>query len=148
MTDNNQAMPTAQSQTPAEAVTEAKSTPKPRPELLALCVGLEKLTDKELSELDEVITPRVADLMAKAFGPEFLEILGPLYLADEATDAKGAKEATDKLASSHANANKASSSMNVKQLRSLIADPRYWRDRDPQFISNIEAGFQQLYPTR
>lgn len=32
-------------------------------------------------------------------------------------------------------------------LRSMIDDPRYWRDRDPTFIAKVTAGFRRLYPS-
>lgn len=31
-------------------------------------------------------------------------------------------------------------------LRQMMQDPRYWRDRDPGYVRQVEAGFQQLYP--
>ncbi|MCB1563471.1 MAG: hypothetical protein KDJ75_07850 [Alphaproteobacteria bacterium] len=32
-----------------------------------------------------------------------------------------------------------------KDLHSMMRDPRYWRDRDPAFISKVTEGFQTLY---
>ena len=32
------------------------------------------------------------------------------------------------------------------QLREMIKDPRYWRDRDPDFVNRVSEGFQKLYP--
>ena len=43
----------------------------------------ENLTEQELAELDEVITPRVASLFAKAFGEQMWDILAPLTEGDE-----------------------------------------------------------------
>ncbi|MBT5809152.1 MAG: hypothetical protein HOI19_02200 [Rhodospirillaceae bacterium] len=31
-------------------------------------------------------------------------------------------------------------------LRRMIADPRYWRDRDPALVRDVTQGFQRLYP--
>jgi len=31
-------------------------------------------------------------------------------------------------------------------LRQLMADPRYWRDKDPALVSQVRAGFNRLYP--
>ena len=31
-------------------------------------------------------------------------------------------------------------------LRSLMNDPRYWRDHDPSVIAKVQDGFQRLYP--
>ena len=42
----------------------------------------EHLTEQELAELDEVITPRVASLFAKAFGEKMWDILAPLIDGD------------------------------------------------------------------
>jgi len=32
------------------------------------------------------------------------------------------------------------------QLHTMMKDPRYWRDRDPDFIDRVANGFQELYP--
>jgi len=34
------------------------------------------------------------------------------------------------------------------ELRTLMRDPRYWRDRDPTVIARVTEGFQRLYPGR
>lgn len=34
------------------------------------------------------------------------------------------------------------------ELRALMRDPRYWRDRDPAVIARVTDGFQRLYPSR
>jgi len=31
-------------------------------------------------------------------------------------------------------------------LRELIRDPRYWRDRDPEIVQRVTAGYRSLYP--
>jgi hypothetical protein len=31
-------------------------------------------------------------------------------------------------------------------LRELIRDPRYWRDRDPEIVQKVTAGYRNLYP--
>ncbi len=41
--------------------------------------ALGNLTFAELDELDAAVTPRVAHLLAKAFGPEMAVLLAPLY---------------------------------------------------------------------
>lgn len=32
------------------------------------------------------------------------------------------------------------------ELKRMMADPRYWRDRDPSFVAQVREGFRQLYP--
>ena len=32
------------------------------------------------------------------------------------------------------------------ELRKLMRDPRYWRDRDPALLAKVAAGFERLYP--
>ncbi|AWK87584.1 capsid assembly protein [Azospirillum thermophilum] len=32
------------------------------------------------------------------------------------------------------------------ELRALMRDPRYWRDRDPAVVSKVTEGFRRLYP--
>jgi Phage T7 capsid assembly protein len=32
-------------------------------------------------------------------------------------------------------------------LRSLMRDPRYWRDRDPALVAKVTEGFKRLYPS-
>ncbi|WP_298374693.1 hypothetical protein [Azospirillum sp.] len=34
------------------------------------------------------------------------------------------------------------------ELRALMRDPRYWRERDPAVIARVTDGFQRLYPNR
>lgn len=34
------------------------------------------------------------------------------------------------------------------ELRTLMRDPRYWRDRDPAVIARVTDGFQRLYPSQ
>ncbi len=41
--------------------------------------ALGNLTFDELNELDHAVTPRIAHLLAKAFGPEMAVLLAPLY---------------------------------------------------------------------
>ena len=31
------------------------------------------------------------------------------------------------------------------QLTEMVRDPRYWRQRDPEFIARVTAGFKRLY---
>lgn len=31
-------------------------------------------------------------------------------------------------------------------LKRMMADPRYWRDREPTYVSQVREGFRQLYP--
>jgi len=33
-----------------------------------------------------------------------------------------------------------------REVHAMIRDPRYWRDRDPDFVARVSAGFRQLYP--
>lgn len=33
----------------------------------------------------------------------------------------------------------------VAALHKMIADPRYWKDRDPDFIAQVTAGFERVY---
>ena len=32
-----------------------------------------------------------------------------------------------------------------QQLREMMNDPRYWKDRDPHFIQEVTEGYQQIY---
>lgn len=36
--------------------------------------------------------------------------------------------------------------LSESKLREMMQDPRYWRDKDPAFVKQVEAGFQRLYP--
>jgi len=31
------------------------------------------------------------------------------------------------------------------QLRRMMQDPRYWRDRDPAFVGEVTRGFERLF---
>ncbi|NMM45868.1 hypothetical protein HH303_15330 [Rhodospirillaceae bacterium KN72] len=37
--------------------------------------------------------------------------------------------------------------LSEQQLKRLMMDPRYWRDRDPSLVGKVQSGFRQLYPT-
>ncbi len=39
----------------------------------------------------------------------------------------------------------ASSNLSDSDLRSMMRDPKYWRDRDPEYVRKIESGFKKLY---
>lgn len=90
----------------------------------AIASGLQALGPEELAELDRIITPRAAVLLAKAFGPEFADLLGPLTENDDPAEKAAAEE----------------------ELRALMRDPRYWRDRDPAVLNRVSEGFKRLYP--
>ncbi len=34
---------------------------------------------------------------------------------------------------------------NEKELQSMMRDPKYWRDRDPAYVSKVTEGFQKMY---
>lgn len=36
-------------------------------------------------------------------------------------------------------------SLGDNELRLMMKNPKYWRDRDPEYIRNIENGFKKLY---
>ena len=90
------------------------------------------LTDEELRELDDVVTPRVAELFVKAFGEQMWDILAPLTENDE-PDEDPFGPGTDQVAGE-------------SQLRDMMRDPRYWRDRDPGHVAKVAGGFSRLYP--
>jgi hypothetical protein len=35
---------------------------------------------------------------------------------------------------------------NETELRNMMQDPRYWRDRDPAYVARVRDGFKALYP--
>jgi hypothetical protein len=43
-------------------------------------------------------------------------------------------------------ANAPATSLDGAALVRMMRDPRYWRDRDPAFVAQVTAGFEQLYP--
>ncbi|MCP4394036.1 MAG: hypothetical protein GY804_07230 [Alphaproteobacteria bacterium] len=36
--------------------------------------------------------------------------------------------------------------LNEESLRKMMQDPKYWRDKNPEYISKISEGFKRLYP--
>lgn len=42
--------------------------------------------------------------------------------------------------------NRAGGGEGESELRTLMRDPRYWRERDPAVIARVTEGFQRLYP--
>ena len=90
-----------------------------------LAMGLlSNLTDEERKLLEDVITPRSAQLLAKAFGPQFWVLLSPLLEDDSVEDRELAEG----------------------ELRDLMRDPRYWRDHDGDLVKRVTEGFRRLYP--
>lgn len=39
----------------------------------------------------------------------------------------------------------AASSMNENDLRGMMRDPKYWKEKDPSFVSKVTDGFKQIY---
>ena len=39
----------------------------------------------------------------------------------------------------------ASAGQSEQELREMMNDPRYWKDRDPHFVKQVTEGFQQIY---
>ncbi len=37
-------------------------------------------------------------------------------------------------------------SLTAVSLRKMMDNPKYWRDKDPEYIKRVQAGFKQLYP--
>ncbi len=85
---------------------------------------LSNLTDDERKLLEGIITPRSAQLLAKAFGPEFWSLLSPLLEDDSDEDRDRAED----------------------ELRNVMRDPRYWRDHDSELVRRVTDGFRRLYP--
>ena len=93
--------------------------------LAELAMGLlSNLTDGERKLLEAVITPESAQLLAKAFGPQFWSLLSPLLQDDSVEDREKSEE----------------------ELRNLMRDPRYWRDHDGELVRRVTDGFRRLYP--
>ena len=80
----------------------------------------------------------MAELFAQAFGGQMWDILAPLVEDDDREFAPGQPDAVD-AAGGNAGATEA-------ELRELMRDPRYWRDRDPAFVAKVAAGFERLFP--
>ncbi len=91
--------------------------------------GLQRLSPSEVAYLDEVVTEDVRALFVKAFGPEMHDILRPLVENDDHPGAEGPVPSEG-------------------DLRKRMRDPRYWRDRDPEFMDSVSRGFERLYPER
>ncbi len=94
MTDNTQSN---QTDTP-------KPGPKPGPKsgvnydpnfVPAFRAGMNRLSRAEVDYLDSIITPEVAFLLTKAFGPDMGVVLWPLISNDVANDANDANDVND-----------------------------------------------------
>jgi hypothetical protein len=33
-------------------------------------------------------------------------------------------------------------------LKRMMKDPRYWKDRDPSYVAQVREGFRALYPEK
>ena len=38
-------------------------------------------------------------------------------------------------------------SISEDSLKSIMRDPRYWRDREPAIVRQVQQGFETLYPS-
>lgn len=106
--------------------------------------NLKSLNPMELQELDEVITPRAAELLSKAFGPGIFELLAPLTEDDHLDEEADTAEMNDLPDTSSFSSENGVGSENG--LRRMMRDPRYWKERDPTYIQKVTQGFQSLYP--
>ncbi|MCB2055467.1 MAG: hypothetical protein KDE35_14645 [Geminicoccaceae bacterium] len=78
---------------------------------------------------DSRLRPEIADVLGSSFEGvcalyEMMKRQEPELLADGTGDSLAVSQA---------------------QLNQMIADPRYWRDRDPDFVSRVTDGFRRLY---
>ena len=39
----------------------------------------------------------------------------------------------------------ATENLSDDMLRNMMRDPKYWRDKDPEYVRKIENGFKKLY---
>ncbi|WP_420549042.1 hypothetical protein [Curvivirga sp.] len=109
--------------------------------------NLKSLNPMELQELDEIITPRAAELLSKAFGHGIYELLVPLTEDDENLEPhEEAHRDMEFYKEKHTGPQAASGS--EEALRKMMRDPRYWRERDPEMIEKVTKGFGRLYPTQ
>lgn len=106
--------------------------------------NLKALNAMELQELDEIITPRSAELLAKAFGNEIYDLLAPLTENDEP---ELGEEAHDNEFSEPRYFEDEKESGSENGLRKMMRDPRYWRERDPETVRKVTKGFKNLYPS-
>ena len=52
-------------------------TPEPIDHVANIRQALANLTPEEMQELDSLLTPRLVELLVKAFGPEMRQLFGP-----------------------------------------------------------------------
>ncbi|MEQ8602530.1 MAG: hypothetical protein RIB45_04365 [Marivibrio sp.] len=114
--------------------------------LSAIAEGLLTLSPAERHELDRIITPRVASLLSKAFGPEFYTMLRPLTENDGPDGLPTTPGPADPRAAGEPMADPtAGRHPDEESLRRLMRDPRYWRDKDPAVVDQVSQGFRRLY---
>ncbi|WP_135079862.1 hypothetical protein [Terasakiella sp. SH-1] len=80
---------------------------------------------------------------AQKFGPDALEAMGCSYdgvmtLYDMMNKGEGEP--------SMARVHDAHGLRSEDDVRKLMRDPRYWRDRDPMIVEQVRNGFRRLYP--
>lgn len=142
---------TPASETPETAASREAAEPRPAgapgdavDTVAVIADGLTRLSRAELQELDRIVTPRAAELFAKAFGPEIRELLGPLAGSDAAAPESGARGESRPAADGAPAGGDAPD--DEAALRALMRDPRYWRDKDPAVMDRVARGFARLYP--
>ncbi|MGI9462167.1 MAG: hypothetical protein ACR2NY_06315 [Alphaproteobacteria bacterium] len=119
--------------------------------VVVVATALQKLDEKELQDLGQTITPDIARLYEKAFGPAILHVLSSITPSDDEIDDndKPSAETDDKLDSADNDDGQKLSADEVaileKEIRGLMRDPRYWREHDPQQLAKVAQAFEKLY---
>ena len=75
---------------------------------------------------------RVAWQLARFVNANMAAILAALRSERPAVDVQGAADV-------------GADALSEPQLHEMMRDPRYWRQRDPEFIARVTSGFKRLY---
>lgn len=118
------------------------------PILSELTVNFE--ADKQLEKLVsyfgsqekfENVAGQISNWAKQNVAPEVYDVLGSTY--------EGVLSLYKMMSSNEPMLMKAGSAkeeLNEQALRGMMKDPRYWRDKDENYIAKIRQGFEKLYP--
>ena len=104
---------------------------------------------KEINELKNFFgsTQKMTDALKeiKAFGEKFLPADAFNELCTTAQGIQGIYKMMQAQEPSVCTDKDASENLSDDDLRTMMQDPKYWRDQDPEYVRKIENGFKKLY---
>jgi hypothetical protein len=92
---------------------------------------------------EEKMTEALRDICA--FGEKFLPAEAFESLCSTTHGIRGIHKMMQSMEPNVATGGHANDNLSDSDLRRMMRDPKYWRDREPEYVRKIENGFKKLY---